>query len=376
MSEEKKKKKKKKKQEERKKLKVFVLFVKFLAFLIAFSLFAIVLFVGAFMYFNSPVTTAGSVSLTAEDGIRFAQDGFCYFEVRRGESSQSVGLRLERAGLIKNRYFWNLLCRIDKEHIKTGTYIIQPPVTPIAIQRLLVSGRQILYRVTIPEGVTLNKMARILEEAGICTSEDFLGAAKDPQVIGHYRIPNASMEGYLFPDTYLFPADFPAIQVIRTMADNFYSKIENIDPMIVRLSPQELNEKVILASIVEREYRINDEAPLMAGVFYNRLRINMALQSCATVEYIITEIQGKPHPSVLYNQDLEIRNPYNTYIRPGLPPGPISAPGAVALHAVLFPENTEYFYFRLTDAASGRHYFSRTLDEHIRAGQLFTKRQS
>jgi UPF0755 protein len=253
---------------------------------------------------------------------------------------------------------------------------VEFPATQIAINNLLISGKQILHRVTIPEGVTLRKTAGILEEAGICSANDFLVAANNLSIMNSYRIPNSSMEGYLFPDTYLFPADFPAEQVVRTMADNFYSKIEAISPSVINFSPEELNEKVILASIVEREYRVAEEAPLMAGVFSNRLRINMALQSCATVEYIIIEIQGKPHPSVIYNQDLEIRNPYNTYIRPGLPPGPISAPGYVALTAALFPQETDYFYFRLNDPSSGRHYFSITFDEHIRAGQLFTKSQS
>jgi len=111
----------------------------------------------------------------------------------------------------------------------------------------------------------------------------------------------------------------------------------------------------------------------MAGVFLNRLRINMALQSCATVVYIITQIQNKPHPSVLLFADLEIRDPYNTYLYLGLPPGPISAPGVVSLNAVMNPDRTEYLYFRLVDSASGRHYFSRTYDEHIKAGQLIPK---
>ena len=183
------------------------------------------------------------------------------------------------------------------------------------------------------------------------------------------------MEGYLFPDTYLFPGNYPANQVIKTMIDTFFLRIEKIDSSVSGLTMKELNDKVILASIVEREYRVPEEAPLMAGVFYNRLRINMALQSCATVEYIITEIQGKPHPAVLYRNDIEIRDPYNTYIRPGLPPGPISAPGAVALNAVFFPQDSNYLYFRLNDPQSGRHYFSRTLDEHIRAGQIIPKGQ-
>jgi UPF0755 protein len=138
----------------------------------------------------------------------------------------------------------------------------------------------------------------------------------------------------------------------------------------------ELFKRVIVASIVEREYRVDEEAALMAGVFYNRLEIGMALQSCATVEYVITELQGRPHPEVLYNRDIEIRDPYNTYLRPGLPPGPISAPGKTALEAAFNPESGAYFYFRLTDPEAGRHYFSRTLDDHIRAGALYVKQSS
>jgi len=108
-------------------------------------------------------------------------------------------------------------------------------------------------------------------------------------------------------------------------------------------------------------------------VFFNRLRIGMALQSCATVEYVITEIQGRPHPEVLLTRDTEIRDPYNTYVYPGLPPGPISAPGAISLQAVFSPTPSNYLYFRLIDPADGRHYFSQTLDDHIKAGALYLK---
>ena len=340
--------------------------------LVALSLIMIAAALGLFISFNSPVRQEKPVNFSQTDGIR-QTDGVWYIDVRRGESSQSVGLRLERAGLINSRYFWNLLCRINKEPVKSGTYILEEPASQIAIHNLLVSGRQILYRVTIPEGATLKKTARILEEAGICSAAEFLEAATDPEILNLYMIPNTSMEGYLFPDTYLFPAEYPAYRAITAMADNFFSRIESIDPSAVNLTPQQLNEKVIIASIVEREYRVAEEAPVMAGVFYNRLGINMALQSCATIEYIITEVQDKPHPSVLYTRDLEINDPYNTYIRPGLPPGPISAPGAVALRAALFPQKSDFFYFRLDDPQSGKHYFSRTFDEHIRAGQYIPK---
>jgi UPF0755 protein len=162
--------------------------------------------------------------------------------------------------------------------------------------------------------------------------------------------------------------------VVRAMVNNFFSRFQDLGYQ----SPggEELHRMVTLSSIIEREYRVDDEAALMAGVFFNRLGIGMALQSCATVEYVITEIQGRPHPEVLYNRDIEIRDPYNTYIRPGLPPGPISAPGRVALEAAFHPASSDYLYFRLTDAAAGKHYFSRTLDDHIKAGALYVKGSS
>jgi UPF0755 protein len=111
----------------------------------------------------------------------------------------------------------------------------------------------------------------------------------------------------------------------------------------------------------------------MAGVFANRMGIGMALQSCATVEYVITEILDRPHPEVLTTRDIEISNPYNTYILPGLPPGPIASPGPVALRAARQPSKTSYFYFRLVEQSTGRHYFSNTLDDHIQAGALYVK---
>ena len=357
----------------RKKRGVFSFLINLLSLVVALVLIAIPVFFGVFMYFNSPVIIITPVNPSEIDAIKIDGDGSYLIDVRRGESSQSVGMRLERNGLISSRHFWNILCRLDGEYIKTGTYRITMPESMLSIYRLLISGKEVLHKVTVPEGVTLKKMSAIVEEAGICSGREFLEAAYKPEIMKKYGIQNASMEGYLFPDTYLFPAEYPGEQVVIKMADNFFYKLESISPLIGNLSAKELNEKIILASVVEREYKIAEEAPLMAGVFYNRLGIGMALQSCATVVYVITEIQGKPHPNVLLFQDLEIVNPYNTYMYPGLPPGPICAPGIVALRAVMNPEKTGYLYFRLENAASGRHYFSRTHDEHIRAGLFYIK---
>jgi UPF0755 protein len=341
--------------------------------LVGAILFVSIFFLGALVYFNAP--PAGRTPVAGGEGLRLDDDGSVYLEVRRGESAGSVGMRLEEAGIIRNRYFWQFLSRIDRRFIKTGTYLLELPMSQINLHAMLVSGRQLLQRVTIPEGITLKKMGRLFEDAGICGAGAFLAAAADPELRDRYRVPGETMEGYLYPDTYLFPLDFPPRRIIETMADTFFERLSQIDENYLTLSPSELNRRVIIASIVEREYRVDEEAALMAGVFYNRLRIGMALQSCATVEYVITEIQGRPHPDVLYNRDTEIRNPYNTYNRPGLPPGPISSPGARALDAAVHPAASDYLYFRLVDAAAGRHYFSRTLDDHIRAAALYVKRR-
>jgi UPF0755 protein len=331
--------------------------------------------VGTVMYYNAPPNKAPPAK-EQDESLRFEADGTVYLEVRSGESAMSVGRRLEEAGLIRSRHFWYLLAKLNREYIKTGTYKLELPASQITIHSLLVTGRQLLVRVTIPEGVTLKKMARILEDAEICGADDFLRAAAGQDILNAYRVPGKTMEGYLYPDTYLFSKGLSASQVVRAMADTFWRRTAEIAPEGASLSPEEFNKRVIIASIVEREYRMDEEAALMAGVFYNRLRIGMALQSCATVEYVITEIQGRPHPELLYTKDTEIRDPYNTYIRPGLPPGPISAPGAVALKAAFNPAASDYLYFRLVDPSSGRHYFSGTLDDHIRAGVLYVKGSS
>jgi UPF0755 protein len=325
--------------------------------------------IGTMVYLNNPPDKPPE---GADD------DGSILFEVRAGESARSVGSRLETAGIIKSRYLWNLLAYFKTDYIKAGTYRLELPASQDAIYQTLIEGKeeQVLVKVTIPEGVTLKKMARIFEDAGICDAEAFLETTRNKAILDAYQIPGNTMEGFLYPDTYFFTADYPVDLVIKTMADTFFKRIAELEDSTgaAPLTPKEIYEKVTIASIVEREYRVDEEAALMAGVFFNRLRIDMALQSCATVEYVITEIQGKPHPTVIYTRDTEIDNPYNTYVYDGLPPGPISAPGAVALNAAFHPAASDYLYFRLVDANAGRHFFAKTLDDHIKAGALYVKR--
>lgn len=318
------------------------------------------------------LNSAPASAARSADGVR-AADGTAVISVEDGESAISVGARLREAGLIRSALFWNILARLGESPVKTGVYEVPLPANQLALRKILTDGRQKLVRVTVPEGATLRKTAAILEGADVCAAGDFLAAARDNALLAAYRVPAASMEGYLYPDTYLFEARYPAPLAVRKMADTFFSRLREIDADAGSMPPRELFDRVTLASIVEREYRDEAEAALIAGVFRNRLETGMRLESCATVEYVLTEIQGKPHPERLLNRDLAVESPYNTYLAAGLPPGPISAPGETALRAAFFPEKSGFLFFRVTGDGSGRHYFSATFDEHIAAGELLVK---
>lgn len=290
------------------------------------------------------------------------------FKVGRGASASAVAVDLESSHRIRSARAFVILARLTGKDaaIKAGTYRLPSGAPMHRILALLAEGKKAEVEVTIPEGLTARMTANLLEKAGVCAADDFMTETRRSSLLSELGIPAASAEGYLFPDTYRMEYDMNPADVLRVMVGAFRKAVTDIAPLatIASRSPDDLHAAVILASIVEREYRVADEAPLMASVFANRLRIGMPLQSCATVVYVITEKQGKPHPSTVYYADLAIRDAYNTYLNQGLPPGPISNPGRTALSAVSSPPGTEYLYFRLADSASGRHRFSRTLEEH------------
>ena len=296
--------------------------------------------------------------------------------VRDGSGASLVARELEGAGAIRHSWVFRALARLKGSQalLKAGTYRIGPEMGTLEVLDLLVSGKQALVRVTVPEGYTLRQTAALLEKSGVCPADAFLAAASDPAILTAENLPSASLEGYLFPDTYFLPASYDPREAARTMVTAFRRRLAEAIPESAGLSPRQLNDRVILASIVEREYRMADEAPVIASVFYNRIRIGMALQSCATVVYVLTEKLGRPHPDSIHDRDLKIKDPYNTYLQRGLPPGPICSPGLTSLEAVFRPAATKYLYFRLVDPAAGRHHFSATFEEHNQAADLVVKR--
>ncbi len=313
-------------------------------------------------YLNTPIKWA-----TSEERV---------FSVQKGENLNTIAKRLADERFIRSSFLLKLISKVKgtQKKFKVGSYSIKPDTSTVTIHDLLVSGKQILLRATIPEGWTMSKIGGYLEKKGIVEKEAFMEACTDSELISSFGIAGDSVEGFLYPDTYLFPENYPPKEAVKTMISNFFRQIDAIYPAYRTLTQKQLYDRIILASIIEREYRVPAEAPRISSVFYNRIRINMALGSCATVEYIITEQLGKPHPEYLTQRDLEINSPYNTYLYPGLPPTPISNPGKIALSASFSPENTDLWYFVLKDPNTGEHYFSKNLNEHNKAKVFYLKK--
>lgn len=307
-------------------------------------------------------------------------------EVPYGMSIYQISSVLKENNLIRNEKFFYYCARFPQIRkflfpknsdldfsLKSGVYYVKNDMQIPEILELLSSGQQEYIKISIPEGFTISKIAELLEENRVCSKNDFINISKDKNLLSKYQIPADSCEGYLFPDTYFFTLGMKTETVICSMLDNFFEKINTI-PNLSEKNPEDLFYTVRLASIVEREYRLEEEAPLIASVFQNRLRRNIGLYSCATVVYILTELEGRPHPDRILIEDTKIDSPYNTYKYAGLPPGAISNPGVVALSAATNTPKTNYYYFQIADAQTGRHVFTKSFEEHIENHNLVSKK--
>ena len=315
--------------------------------------------IGAGVYFNRPLSESTGETFTIE----------------RGSSVAAIAHRLEEREIIRSSLFFMTLTRIfnTQGNLQAGNYYIPAQSSSLQIHDLFLTGKQVLHTVTIPEGYTLSQISDVLSEAGIVDREAFLSAAEDTELLSELGIYGTSAQGYIYPDTYRFAENFPADKTLRFLVTSFWNNLSGIYPDYKKFTSEMLYNSIILASIVEREYRQADEAPYIASVFLNRLSIDMPLQSCATVVFALTEEYNRPHPSFLTYKDLETPSPFNTYQHSGLPPAPICNPGATALKSVFFPADTDYLFFVLKDPNDGRHYFSKTLIEHNKAKQFYIK---
>lgn len=294
--------------------------------------------------------------------------------IESGMGAKEIAGLLSENGIIKSRLLFEAAARKGgySSRLMPGSLKIEDGMSYSQIlENICTPGRDALDNrsdnaLVIPEGYELRQIRDEFVRLGICTAEEF-DAAADPSLYDYAFLEGLPerdnpLEGYLFPDTYYFEKNDSARDVIDMMLKNFdehftqkyYNRAAELNMSV--------DDIIILASIIERETDSENERAKVAGVFYNRLKTGMALQSCATVQYILQE--RKP---VLSVADTKIESPYNTYLHKGLPVGPIASPGMECINAALYPEDTDALYFVM--GKDGKHIFSKTYEEHLAASE-------
>ncbi len=295
------------------------------------------------------------------------------FDVALGESVPSIVGRLWEAGLIRNPgAFTNYLqySGLDTT-LQAGEYTLSPGMSAIEIANALQDAIPGDVGFHVLAGWRVEEIAAALPTSGVeITPDDFLQTVQVlPQGFSFSeQIPaDSTLEGFLYPGVYELPRETPIQELIDTLLNAFESQVSNEMRAGFHQQGLSLYQAVTLASIVQREAVVDDEKPMIASVFLNRLVIGMKLDSDPTVQYAIgyNPGQGTWWTNPLSKADLEIDSAYNTYVYPGLPPGPICNPGIASLKAVAFPAQTPYYYFRAACDNSGRHNFAETYEEHV-----------
>ena len=288
-----------------------------------------------------------------------------HVNVKNGDTLYSILDDLNRSGAIKNSSIIKFYIKNNdiKSNVHPGKFLIpkDSSVKELVTGLSTIGNEEDIIKVTIPEGFDINNIAEVLQDKGIINKENFLESCKT------YKLPNFiignenrkfNLEGFLFPATYELKAGMNGNEIIKFMVDKFYSTINEINKE-TPIDMNKLDKIITIASIVEREASDKNERDKVASVFYNRLEKDMKLQSCATVLYSL----GK-HKEKLYNKDLEVESPYNTYKVSGLPVGPICSPGKAAIKAALSPARTNYLYFVSNN--DGTHFFTDDYNEFLK----------
>jgi UPF0755 protein len=281
-------------------------------------------------------------------------------QVLQGSGLADIGEQLQSAGVVRSARVLGLYVRLHggASTIQAASYDFPAHLTVVQVAAILsAGGRPPIVWVTIPEGFTAAQIAARLAQAGLFSAKTFLrfARAQRPPLSG-FQARASGLEGYLFPDTYQFRRTASPADVANTMTERFVAQLPHDYRSAARRQGYSVAQIVTIASMVEREAKIDSERPLIASVIYNRLHLGMPLEIDATIEYALP--QYKP---VLSFADLAVDSPYNTYKHTGLPPGPISNPGKPSLDAAFHPASTPYLYY--VAEGNGHHAFSETLEE-------------
>ena len=283
-------------------------------------------------------------------------------DIPAGSNARQIAVILKQENLIKQERYFLQYCRAEglDSQLKAGPYAFSPGQTLDEIAQQIAAGQIATNRLTIPEGFSLDQIGARIVEQGLCSEAEWQTALLKEW--NYYFLADAPagerhLEGYLFPDTYLYLEDTELDDLIIMMLDRFQYVWEHELAETADIRDKTVHEIVTIASLIERERLADEECETISGVIANRLRIDMPLQIDASILYALGT-----HKSVVNNNDLKIDSPYNTYLNIGLPPGPIASPGLVSMHAALNPEQHDYFYY--VAKGDGYHQFSRTFSEH------------
>ncbi|TCO79080.1 endolytic transglycosylase MltG [Marinisporobacter balticus] len=322
-----------------------------------FLLATIILCVGSKIYFDKQV---GPVNSSNDQGIMV--------KIPKSASTTKIAKILKENNVINSDITFRILSKMAKTDgkMQAGEYLLKENMDAREIIDILVNGDTVkdMIKFTIPEGFELKQIIERLEGKGLINKDQFIEVANygdfDYKFLKDIPKGENRLEGFLFPDTYEIANNATEKEIIVKMLnrfddifiDDYYKRVKELNMRI--------NEIITLASIIEREAKLDKERPLVSGVFYNRIKKDMKFQSCATVQYVLGERKPK-----LSNKDIAIDSPYNTYKYYGLPPKPIASPGKPSIEAALYPKESEYLYFVVSK--NGEHHFSKTYKEHLRA---------
>ena len=294
------------------------------------------------------------------------------FVVESGQSVTGVAYNLERAGLISDADLFRRVVQYWEADgdIQVGVYALRRDMDMESIMRELQHGRLPTTTITVPEGWRVEQIGEMLEEMDVVSATDFIFAVRTSSPSGNFlndRPGNApgGLEGYLFPDTYQMPQLATPQRIVEIMLQNFDRRVPDTLLDEARAQGLTIYDVLTLASIVEREAVIASERPLIAGVYRNRLDIGMYMQSDPTVQYAkgYSEETERWWNPMIQEEAITVVSPYNTFLNPGLPPGPICNPGLASIRAVVEPEESDYLFFYAR--GDGSHAFAATYEEHL-----------
>jgi UPF0755 protein len=285
--------------------------------------------------------------------------------LRPGYSTRKIAAELKAAGVIRSEKAFLLWHSFHRgRSMKAGEYLFEKRATLRDIHDRLARGDIFVHTVVIPEGYTMFDIAQAIEQVGLGTQEEFLQVVRsDTELIQDIAPEAKTLEGYLFPDTYEFTRTQSMREIVAAMVHHFRQVATTIG------LTTDVDQTVIMASIVEKETAVQEERPMVASVYYNRLTKRMALDADPSVIY--AKLLAGTYLGALHHADMQINSPYNTYRFPGLPPGPIGNPGRSSLEAAMHPAHTEYLYF--VSDGGGHHRFARSLADHNRNVSAFRR---